>query len=409
MAERSLGIYIHIPFCESKCIYCDFYSLPSQTALIPKYQAALMSHIVESSQRFSGYVVDSVYFGGGTPSFYGAANLIKIFTCLKRHYKVRMNSEVTLEANPDSVDYHDLKKLRSAGFNRISFGVQSANDAILKAIGRRHTFEQAEQAVAQAKRAGFDNISIDLIYGLPDQSRSDWADTLARAAALKPQHFSCYGLKIEPGTALYPMRDSLFIPDDDAQADMYLYAVEALDRFGYKQYEISNFALKGMESRHNLKYWQLGEYAGFGPSAHFICGRVVRYAYVRDLKEYIAAIQQKGEVVVEREDISKYERAVEYLMLGLRTTNGICEFEYYGIYQSTFAPIERLLKEFAQNRWARFSSGRWSLTPQGFLISNRLIGQIIDAQADLKRSVGIPWKPRYPSLQDQDENIQLHF
>lgn len=408
MADKPLGIYIHIPFCESKCTYCDFYSLPSQTALIPKYQSALMSHIKESSPRLSGYSVDSVYFGGGTPSFYGASNLIKLFTCLKRNFKIRTSSEVTFEANPDSVSYHDLKKLRKAGFNRISIGVQSANDSILKTIGRRHTFEQAETAVAQAKRAGFDNISIDLIYGLPEQSRSDWADTLARAAALKPQHFSCYGLKIEPGTPLYSMRDSFFIPNDDAQADMYLYAVEALDRFGYKQYEISNFALKGMESRHNLKYWQLGEYAAFGPSAHSFVGGV-RYAYVRDLKEYIKGIEEKGEVVSEKEEISKYEQAVEYLMLGLRTTNGICESEYYSIYQSTFAPIERLLREFAQNRWARYSNGRWSLTPQGFLISNRLIAQIIDVQADLKRSIGTPWKSRHTPLQEQDEYIQLHF
>ena len=223
-----------------------------------KYQHALLSHIEEASSTMSPYYIDTVYFGGGTPSYYGADRLISIFNALKKYGRVLMDGEVTLEANPDSITYQDLAKLRRAGFNRLSLGAQCANDGLLKSIGRLHDFAQVEEAVKNARRAGFENVNIDLIYGLPSQTREDWADTIAKASALKPDHFSCYGLKIEEGTALWPYRDSPFIPDGDMQADMYLYMVETLERYGYRQYEISNFAKRDKQSKHNLKYW-LGE------------------------------------------------------------------------------------------------------------------------------------------------------
>lgn len=408
MAELPLGIYIHIPFCASRCSYCDFCSLAAQEELMPKYQTALLAHIKESAPRLSHYAVDTVYFGGGTPSIYDTGDLIKLLQCIKRNYKLRLGAEITLEANPDSIELSELKRLRRAGFNRISIGIQSANDAILKLIGRRHNFAQAEKAVKTARAAGFENISADLIFGLPGQTRGDWAETLNRTAALNLQHISCYALKIEPGTMLYNMQNRLQIPDDDTQADMYLYAVDSLSGFGLKQYEISNFAMRGMESRHNLKYWQLGDYAGFGASAHSLIGNM-RFAFTKDVRAYIRGITSSGEVVSEKEEINDFERVVEYIMLGLRTVHGICESEYYNIYHITFTPLARQLEEFAKNGWARKNGERWCFTPQGFLISNRLIGKLLEIVADLKRSVATPWKMHTSLHRYDDEDIQLHL
>lgn len=387
--EKKLGIYIHIPFCASKCAYCDFYSLPSCERLMPKYHNALLDHIKDSAAQLQDYFIDTVYFGGGTPSFYGAKRICEIFNALKVHGLVYKTAEVTMECNPDSIRRRDMKVLLEAGVNRLSIGAQSANDDILKLIGRRHNWLQVESAVQNARKAGFKNISLDLIYGLPSQTKADWAETLTKAIALKPEHISCYGLKLEEGTPLYSYKDSPFLPDDDEQADMYLYTVETLARFGYRQYEISNFAQPGYESKHNLKYWHLRDYMGFGPGAHS-CVSGIRYSYVRDLKAYISGIQSEDTIIDEYERIGLLERATEYLMLGLRTTRGISQQEYYRLYRADFEPIEDLLKEYERKGWTVTENGRWHFTPSGFLLSNLLIGLILDRQAEYKMS-GNPW------------------
>lgn len=388
---KDLSIYIHIPFCASKCAYCDFYSLAGRNKLMPKYQGALLRQITDTAPVLTGYLIDTVYFGGGTPSYYGARRLINIFNALKSHAQVLLDAEVTVEVNPDSVSFKDMKLMRKEGINRLSIGAQSANDGLLKGLGRRHSFAQVEKTVKNARRAGFDNISIDLIFGLPSQSKVDWAETLNRAAALKPEHISCYGLRIEEGTPLYMYRESPDIPSEDDQADMYLYTVEALKDLGYGQYEISNFCVPGRESRHNLKYWEREEYMGFGPSAHSYVGGL-RYHYVPSVPKYIKALSGGESIIVSQDEIPKSEQAVEYLMLGLRTTKGITGREYHDIYQSNFAPIEELLKSYEKNGWADFKNGRWSFTPQGFLLSNQLIGSILDAHTEQKITVGMPWK-----------------
>ena len=408
MTYTPLGVYIHIPFCASKCSYCDFYSLPDARELCDRYQEALLSHLTESAPRFASYAVDTVYFGGGTPSWYGADRLIKLLQCIKKFFRLRTDSEITLEANPDSMTLPDLRKLRKADFNRISIGVQSFNDDILALIGRRHDSAAAVRAVENARRAGFDNISIDLIYGLPEQTRGIWATTLARAGALKVQHISCYGLKLEPGTPMAAKADSLRLPDDDLQADMYLYAVDALSRYGLRQYEISNFAARGMQSRHNLKYWQLGDYAGFGPSAHSFIGGM-RYSYVRDVNTYIEGVTGAADIIDEQEETDRFGRLSEYVMLGLRTVRGICESEFYGIYRLSFTPLERQFEEYFKSGWAKKVSDRWSFTPQGFLVSNRLIGQLLDILSDMRAAARAARKPRTASQRYEDEDIQLHF
>ncbi len=354
---------------------------------MPKYQNAIMKQLRESTSVLEPYFIDTVYFGGGTPSYFGAERLVKILGVLKKHTNLLIKSEVTLEVNPDSITLQDLKLLKKEGFNRLSIGMQSASDAILKSLGRRHDFSQVVMAVKNGREAGFDNISLDLIYGLPSETREDWVESLNKAMSLRPQHISCYGLKIEEGTPLYQYRDYPGIPDSDTQADMYLYAVEALERSGYKQYEISNFSLPGYESRHNLKYWNQQEYMGFGPAAHSYVGDK-RYGYIRDLNQYIDRIEHGGDLVTEVEDISPLDKASEYIMLGMRLNKGISEREYLSIYRSNFSPLEELLRDYEKHGWTKLTDDRWSFTPQGFLISNPLIGELMDAQAEQKNAIG---------------------
>ena len=284
---KPLGLYIHIPFCKQKCVYCDFYSLSRSESRMDDYVDALCAHLTETAPFAAGHLVDTVYFGGGTPSYLGEKRLVKILKTVLKRYQVSRDAEITLEANPDSAgDWKALKALRKAGFNRISLGMQSACDQELQSIGRIHTMAQVRQAVEAARKAQFDNLSLDLIYGLPGQTRQRWMENLAAAVDLAPEHLSCYGLKVEEGTPLYTRRDTADLPDDEAQADMYLDTVDYLLRHGYRQYEISNFARPGFSSRHNRKYWALEEYLGFGPGAHSDFGGV-RYGYALDLESYL--------------------------------------------------------------------------------------------------------------------------
>ena len=367
--KPALGLYIHIPFCKAKCAYCDFYSLAHSEEKMDAYMAALLRHLEEVAPRAAGMQVDTVYFGGGTPSYLGAARLCRILQTVLRRYDVARDAEITLEANPDSAgDWKELRKLRRAGFNRLSLGVQSTDDALLRRIGRVHTYEQVQQAVMAARKAKFTNLSLDLIYGLPGQTMEDWQRTLADAVALGPEHLSCYGLKLEEGTPLWQQRQTLTLPDDDAQADMYLYTVAALGEMGYEQYEISNFAKSGKESRHNLKYWRMEEYAGFGPGAHSDFGGV-RYGYVRDIDSYIA-----GRLVLsESETDSTLARDYEYVMLSLRTAAGIDRQTFEKRYRQRFQPMETLFEQYEKAGLASRTEGGWRLTPKGIQVSSRII------------------------------------
>ena len=373
--KPALGLYIHIPFCKAKCAYCDFYSLAHSEEKMDAYTAALLRHLEEVAPRAAGMQVDTVYFGGGTPSYLGPARLIRILQTVQRRYDVTRDAEITLEANPDSAgDWRALRKLRRAGFNRLSLGVQSTDDELLRRIGRVHTYEQVQQAVTAARKAKLTNLSLDLIYGLPGQTMEDWQRTLADAVALGPEHLSCYGLKLEEGTPLWQQRQALTLPDDDAQAEMYLYTVAALSEAGYGQYEISNFARAGRESRHNLKYWRMQEYAGFGPGAHSDFGGV-RYGYVRDLDAYIAGRL----VLAEAETDGTLARDFEYVMLSLRTAEGIDRRTFENRYRQRFEAMERLFVRYEEAGLAQRTEGGWRLTPRGFLVSNSIIVALQEA------------------------------
>ena len=379
MADK-LGIYIHIPFCRSKCDYCDFYSLAGRDDRMDQYQKALLSHIKETAPLAQDFPVDTIYIGGGTPSYYGAKRLKELLGVIRKLYKVEKDAEVTVECNPDSVDVKSLKILRKAGVNRLSMGMQSANACELERIHRIHTPQQVNEAATAARKAGFTNLSLDLIYGLPGQTMDSWKDTVEHALSLIPQHLSCYGLKVEEGTPLAArVAQGEVLPDDDQQADLYLWTVGRLERAGYPQYEISNFAKPGFASRHNLRYWLTQPYIGFGPGAHSDFGGR-RYSFVRDLDAYIQGVLQGGDIIDESEIIPKRDRCGEYLMLRLRTVQGINEQEYRSTYFMDFAPLQARLEQFRAQGWAEQTDGRWHFTPKGFLLSNQLIGDLLERQ-----------------------------
>lgn len=377
-AKTPLGIYVHVPFCRSKCVYCDFYSIPeANNRLMDEYLKAICAHIKETGPLAPGYRVDTVYFGGGTPSYLGADALATILSTIRQSFDVSPDAEVTFEANPDSVSPRLLRRLRSEGFNRVSLGIQCDSDEVLQAIGRPHTYEDAQNAVAMIRKAKFQNLSLDLIYGLPGQTLVDWENTLSNVLELKPDHMSCYGLKVEEGTPLYAHQKDFDLPDDEMQADMYLSAIEILRYKGYRQYEISNFARKGMVSRHNLKYWQGGEYLGFGPAASSdFAGK--RFSTIRDIRGYIDGIVQGGQVLEDVQEIPPRERAGEYLMTRLRTTAGINREEYENRYLLPFTPIEQHLQRCRELGHAvQNNAGAWRLTPEGMLLSNTIMSDLL--------------------------------
>ena len=372
--EPRLGIYVHIPFCKSKCEYCDFYSIGGarDRRMTDDYLQALADHIRESGRLAPNHLVDTVYFGGGTPSFFGAENLEKILDEIHRSFRLSVEAEITVEANPDSVNVQGLKRMLRAGFNRLSLGVQSDDDAMLKRLGRPHNFEQARTAMQKARQVGFANISLDLMYGLPNQTRAGWQETVEHIARMRPEHVSCYALKVEEGTPLYEYKDAVNLPSDDVQADMYLDACEILRSYGFEHYEISNFAKRGFASKHNMKYWTGGEYLGFGPTAASdFDGK--RFTAIRDLRGYVQGIAKHGSILSEVEHVPTRERAGEYVMLRLRTSEGISADEYERSYLMPFDTLGQAMERFRERGYAEFVKDRWRLTERGWLVSNQII------------------------------------
>ena len=379
--KTPLGIYVHVPFCRSKCQYCDFYSLATkEDKLIDGYLDAVCDHIKEAGELAPNYKVDSIYFGGGTPSFFGADGMAVILTTIRRNFDVDNNAEITFECNPDSVNDRLLHRLRAEGFNRVSLGIQSDDDEMLKKLGRPHNYAQAVGAYHRIRKAGFRNVSVDLMYGLPGQTLLQWQETLDSVLRLLPEHISCYGLKVEEGTPFAQIEDSLNLPDEDTVAEMYLTAVDVLQSRGYKQYEISNFCRRNAVSKHNMKYWMGGEYLGFGPSASSdFAGK--RFTLKRDLQAYIQGIRDGGDIMEEMEEIPMRERAGEYLMLRLRTNVGIDRYEYEKTYLLPFGPLEEVLeKRRRMFHTTQNDQGRWVLTPKGYLVSNDVITDLLIAQ-----------------------------
>ena len=364
------GIYIHIPFCRRKCPYCDFYSAPADDETIQRYVEAVCRNI--SYYGGQGIEADTIYFGGGTPSLLSVGQLDSIISACDRNFNL-VFPEITLEANPSSVDYRKLAGYRRAGVNRISFGVQSAVDSELEFLGRLHNFEQAEYAVENAVEAGFDNISCDLMIGLAGQTMKSLAYSVNKLLVLPLYHISAYMLKIEKGTAFDCEKVKKQIADEDLVCDMYLETAEMLEKKGFEHYEVSNFAKNRAYSRHNLKYWRGEEYLGFGAGAHsFFAGK--RYCCPKDTKSYIAEDKQQETLLEVNPD-----KLEEYIMLGLRLKWGI-ELQRVSVLGGRDFAKSLLSKAllYSENDLCIIENGRVSLTAKGFLVSNDIISEFLD-------------------------------
>jgi len=317
----SLGLYVHIPFCSAICNYCNFNRGLFDAALKEQYVVALRREIAAKGDRSAA---DTIFFGGGTPSLLEPSEIAAIISACQSAFDVASDAEITLEANPETVTPERLAGFRAAGVNRLSFGVQSFRDDELQRLSRLHSASRAAEAFAMARAAGFDNISLDLMMWLPQQSIAQWLESVDALIGLGPDHASLYILELYPNA---PLREAMarskwsLAPDDDA-AEMYLEAMTRLDHAGYDQYEISNVARPGRESRHNLKYWTDGEWLGFGCGAHST-RRAVRWKNLSSTTEYIAAVVAGGQLEVERRELSRHEGLEEALFTGLRLAGGI--------------------------------------------------------------------------------------
>ncbi len=319
----SLGIYIHIPFCASKCNYCDFNSRVAPKSLKDEYIAALCREIENFAE--CNDTVDTIYFGGGTPTILETEQLLKVLYTVRTKFNIAEDCEITTECNPATMGYDGFVTLKKAGFNRISMGMQSADDMQLKILGRIHNFNDCRVCVDSARRAGFENISLDLMFGLPDQDAESFARSIEAAVSLGVEHISCYALKIEEGTPFATM--DLNIADDDESGEMYDKCVALLKEYGYKRYEISNFAKDGLESRHNCKYWKCDDFVGFGAGA-YSCYMGERYSNIYDVGEYIDVATRGKSVIADRTLLDKDDMMSEFVFLGLRMDEGISKTEF---------------------------------------------------------------------------------
>lgn len=375
--RKPLGLYIHVPFCAAKCGYCDFYSLAGHAEQMQAYTKAVCAHLKQYQSLCVNYTVDTVYFGGGTPSFLGGKHLSRLLGEITKQWTLTKDAEITVECNPDSMDKRLLRQLRRAGVNRLSIGVQSAHDDQLQQLQRLHTFAQAQQAIRTAQQVGFDNLSIDLMYGLPGQTTQNFLESLDAVLALSPTHLSCYGLKLEDGTPM--ARQNLTLPDDDAQVETYLALCSRLQQAGFSHYEISNWARDGKQARHNIKYWDLSEYLGIGPGAHSYLSEQ-RFSFVRDLTAYCQGVTAgENSIVCLEEDVSTMLRHGEYIMLRLRTRDGLSEATFHQLFQLEFTPYAAVLQPLIARGLVGYDTGRWYLTDTGFLVSNHIISQVLAA------------------------------
>lgn len=379
MEEAS--VYIHVPYCKSKCRYCNFNSYPGREDEFGNYVNALLAELELRSQHLSAAVVPTVFFGGGTPTVIGAEMLGAILDrCpAEAGLAVSPEAEISIEANPETVSPPLLDALLAAGFNRISLGVQSFSDTALRRLGRIHSGAQAALAVRQAAEAGFRNISVDLMFGIPAQDIAGWEEDLEAALSLRPQHISAYGLAVEEKTPFARLLKLglISLPDEEACCKMYSAAVEKLARAGYEHYEISNFALPGYRCRHNVNYWRNGSYLGLGAGAHsYLDGE--RSANVDDPGRYIAMAANAGSAVRFHEKLAPRAALGEALMLGLRLLEGIDMEEYTGRYGVDFQQeFGGTVAELVCQGFMEMEGGRLKLTRRGVLLSDEVFQKFL--------------------------------
>lgn len=362
---KKIGIYVHIPFCVQKCPYCDFFSINANEVEMDRYTSKITTKIYKWGETLNTKA-DTLYFGGGTPSYIGAERLCIIADSVKLSFGLE-NAEITAEVNPSKEEF-DFERLIEGGFNRISLGLQSANDEELKKLGRVHNVSNVENCIESAKKAGFKNISLDLMIATPSQTKDSLERSIEFCAKHDVQHISAYILKIEDGTPFALNKGLLNLPNDDEQAEMYLFACEKLKEYGYNQYEISNFSKKGFESRHNLKYWNVEEYLGMGPSAHsFINGK--RFYYPRNMEDFYNGL---------RVDDGEGGSEEEYIMLRLRLAEGVNYVQYKERFGHEMS--EKYIsnaRKFINTGYLIIDDNGIRLTAKGFIVSNSIITEIL--------------------------------
>lgn len=369
--QDTIGIYVHLPFCSSKCPYCDFFTIPYDLKIINKYTKKCIEEL--SYYANNKYIVDTIYFGGGTPSLM-VDQVIEILNKIYNVYKIYNDPEITIELNPCSSNYSKLEKLKKAGINRLSIGVQSYNKSELIMLGRKHSIDQVHNIINNAKVLEFNNISVDIIIGLPNQTLNDLTNTLSFIENININHVSMYLLKIEESTNFYFNRMYDYLPCDEQITDLYLYACRKLEHMGFAQYEISNFAKHNLMSKHNLKYWQQKKYLGIGASAHSFLNNT-RFHNIENIKNYLEN-NLKSNIVIDEYNPNKLH---EYIIFNLRLKFGINIDELITKYKVN--PNEEfydLLKTLLVHNLIEINNSVFCLTKKGMLISNYIINKIIE-------------------------------
>ncbi len=375
MKADSIGLYVHTPLCIKKCNYCDFCSYTEEKAeWRERYIDTLCSEI--DGYKDKNLSVNTVFFGGGTPSLLTPLEFEKICSHITKAFSVDSSAEFTIEANPKTLTKEKLKAYMSVGVNRLSMGVQSIHENELKILGRIHNCSDFVESYSLARDCGIENINLDLMYGIPEQTPESFEKTLDTVLALSPEHISLYGLILEEGTPFYDLKESLNIPEEDTECDMYYMAAEKLSSAGYSHYEISNYAKSGFECRHNLKYWHNESYVGVGASAYsYLDG--MRFGNSSEIDEYLSPLREK---YIQKEPINDPDsEAYDYVMLGLRLSEGISLSDYKSRFGYDFLTEERRksIKKYSELGMVESCNDRLRLTERGFYISNRILTDLL--------------------------------
>jgi oxygen-independent coproporphyrinogen-3 oxidase len=376
-----LGLYIHVPFCVQKCFYCGFFSTQYNNAIADNYLSAISLEIGMNSRYLGQQTVGSIYIGGGTPTTLSQDQFSWLFNIINEHIQLTADAEITVEANPNTVTANSLLLLKRLGVTRISVGVQSFSDKVLVLLGRVHSAGQAVAAVNAARDVGFGNIAIDLIFGVPGQTEEEWRNTLETTISLNPQHISAYSLSLDEGSRWHrDAKDGRGVPpDDDLSATMYGTAIEFLRSCGYHQYEISNFCWPGYECRHNVNYWDRGEYLGLGPGAWSFIGNK-RWANIADVGQYVSRL--RSGITVQDQDsveiVNRRQAAIEKLFLGLRKTSGIDLAAYGSLFgEGALDALMNQIVALERDGLVDIQKGTLVLTERGMLLSNEVLSRII--------------------------------
>lgn len=376
---KRLGLYLHIPFCVRKCAYCDFYSGAHGHEARARYVDALCRHLAAAAPDAQAYTVDTVYFGGGTPTLLESEAFSRILDTVRAHFRVETGAEITAECNPVTHADGMMEGLLTAGVNRLSIGLQSANEEELRLLGRPHGYGEFLETYRAARRAGFENVSVDLMFGIPSQTVESFSHTVDAVVALAPEHISAYGLRIEEGTPFGRMRGTLPLPSEDAEAEMAELVAERLKQAGYEHYEISNYARPGKRSRHNMRYWLGEDYLGFGPGAHSYF-KGVRFETSPDLAAYLAAVEQgdfdrlwQNQTVIEGK-----EQTDEYVMLRMRLFEGLDLADFSHRYGTSFEEVYGEVGHLIKGGFLVIAEGRLAFTERGMRVSNAILSDWLD-------------------------------